>query len=62
MASAPITTALVGVTRLTRPQAHWNAVMTRLRLTPAKSARGAMMGIERVASPEVDGMRKDRGR
>ena len=62
MASAPMTTALVGVSRFTRPQADWNAVMITSRPTPAKSASGAMTGMDRVARPEVDGMRKDSGK
>ena len=62
MASPPITTAEVGVTRLSRPEALWKAVTTRLGLTPAKSARGAMIGIATVANPDDEGMRNDSGR
>src|SRR4051794_31948712 len=62
MARPPITTADVGVTRFSRPDALWYAVTTRLRLAPAKSARGAMIGMATVARPDDDGIRNDSGR
>ena len=60
MASPPMTTADVGVTRLTIPLAVAKAVTTRSRFTPAKSATGARIGIDSTARPEVDGTKKDR--
>src|SRR5215469_9209422 len=51
-------TADVGVTRLTNPDADWNAVTTSARETPAKSASGARIGITSAACPEDDGTRK----
>ena len=58
----PITTAEVGVTRLTTPEALWKDVTTVARETCAKSARGARIGMAKVACPEVDGTRNARGR
>src|SRR3954447_10830068 len=51
-------TADVGVTRLTRPDADWKAVTTIDRDTPAKSARGARIGITSAACPDDDGTKK----
>jgi len=45
----PMTIAEVGVNRFTQPDADWYAVTTIARLTPAKSASGARMGIASVA-------------
>src|SRR5438876_11942800 len=50
-------TAEVGVTRLTKPEADWNAVTTTDRETFAKSASGARIGITSAACPEDDGTR-----
>src|ERR1700761_6269070 len=50
-------TADVGVTRLTRPDADWNAVTTIERDTFAKSASGARIGITSAACPDDDGTR-----
>src|SRR5437763_216697 len=50
-------TADVGVSRLTRPEADWNAVTDTERGTFAKSASGAMIGITSAACPEEDGTR-----
>src|SRR5438309_6587161 len=50
-------TAEVGVTRFTKPDADWNAVTTRARETPAKSASGARIGITSAACPDDDGTR-----
>src|SRR3954468_10946091 len=50
-------TADVGVTRLTRPDADWNAVTTIDRDTPAKSASGARIGMTSAACPDEDGTR-----
>src|SRR5213592_4665616 len=50
-------TAEVGVTRLTKPDADWYAVTIRARETPAKSARGARIGITSAACPDDDGTR-----
>ena len=47
--------------RLTTPEADWNAVTTMARLTPAKSASGARIGIARAAWPDVDGTRNASG-
>jgi hypothetical protein len=47
------------VIRFTIPLAVAKAVTTRSRLTPAKSATGARMGIDRTARPEVEGTKKD---
>ena len=55
MASPPMTTADVGVTRFTSPFADWYAVTTSVVGTPAKWASGAMIGIDTVASPELEG-------
>ena len=60
MASAPIKTPLVGVMRFTMPLAVAYAVITRSLPTPAKSAIGAIIGIERAARPEVEGTRNER--
>src|SRR6478735_5471763 len=57
-----MTTAEVGVIRLMTPEADWYAVTTIARDTPAKSARGARIGIARAAWPEVDGTRNASGR
>ena len=57
-----MTTAAVGVMRFTRPEADWKAVTTRLSSMPANRPRGAMTGMDRVASPEEEGIRMDRGR
>ena len=62
MARPPMTTADVGVTRFSRPDALWYAVTTRLRSAPAKSASGAMIGMATVARPDDDGIRNDSGR
>src|SRR3954452_8998167 len=62
IASPPMTTADVGVTRFNRPDALGWAVPTRLRLAPAKSASGAMIGIATVASPDDEGIKNDSGR
>ena len=53
---------LVGVIRFINPAEVEKAVTTRSRLTPTKSASGAMMGMDRVARPEVEGTRKAMGR
>ena len=58
-ASPPITTAEVGVTRFTMPEADWYAVTTRSLCTWAKSASGAIIGMVSTASPEEEGTRKD---
>ena len=50
-----MTTAAVGVMMFTRPEADWKAVTIRLPLMDANWPRGAMMGMERVASPEDEG-------
>src|SRR3954447_17318080 len=50
-------TAEVGVTRLTKPDADWNAVTTIDRDTPAKSASGARIGMTSAGCPEDDGTR-----
>src|SRR3954470_23991902 len=50
-------TAEVGVTMLTMPDAHWYAVTTSERATPAKSASGARIGITSAAWPDDDGTR-----
>src|SRR5438309_11309645 len=50
-------TAEVGVTRFTKPDADWNAVTTRARETPAKSASGARIGMTSAACPDDDGTR-----
>src|SRR4051795_8488516 len=55
-------TADVGVTRLTRPDADWNAVTTIDRDTPAKSASGARIGMTSAACPDEDGTRNAIGR
>ena len=59
IASAPIRTPLVGVIRFTMPLAVAYAVTTRSRPTPTKSAIGAIIGIDRAASPDDDGTRND---
>ena len=61
-ASAPITTAAVGVTRFTRPQADWKAVTTTSPPTPANCPSGATTGTDSVARPEEDGISTDNGR
>ena len=38
------------------------AVTTNSRLTPAKSASGENIGIDKVASPEVDGTKNESGK
>src|SRR5213595_3906675 len=55
-------TADVGVTRLTQPDALWNAVTTTERETPAKSASGARIGMTSAACPDEDGTRNAIGR
>jgi hypothetical protein len=62
MARPPNTAAEVGATKFRNPDALWYAVTTRLRSPPAKWARGDMMGIATVASPDDDGIRNDTGR
>ena len=57
-----MTTAAVGVTRFTRPDADWNAVTTRSPPTPAKRPRGASTGMDSVARPEEEGISTLRGR
>jgi hypothetical protein len=56
-----MTMAEVGVNRFTQPDADWYAVTTIARLTPAKSPRGAMIGIARVAWPDDEGTRNASG-
>ena len=51
-------TAEVGVIRFTRPDADWYAVTATERLTWAKSASGARIGITSAACPEEEGTRK----
>ena len=57
-----MTTAAVGVMMFTRPEADWNAVTTRDASTPANCPRGARTGMDRVASPEEEGISTERGR
>src|SRR3954454_7379037 len=52
-----MTTADVGVTRFTSPDADWYAVTMIERDTPAKSASGARIGITSAACPDDDGTR-----
>ena len=56
-----MTTAEVGVSRLTKPDADWKPVTVTARVTPAKSASGARMGITSAAWPDDDGTRKAMG-
>ena len=59
--SAPISTPLVGVIRLTRPLADWNAVTAMSLPTPTKSESGAIIGMESVARPLDDGTKNESG-
>ena len=61
-ARPPMTTALVGVSRFTRPEALWNAVMINALEILVNSPKGTMMGMDNVASPELDGIKNDSGK
>ena len=52
-AKPPITTALVGVNKFTRPEADWKAVMISALLIFVNSPNGTIMGIDKVANPEL---------
>ena len=56
-----MTTAAVGVTMFTSPEADWKAVTISSPPTPANCPYGAMMGTDSVACPEVEGIRMDSG-
>ena len=57
-----MTTAAVGVTMFTSPEADWKAVTISSPPTPANCPRGATMGMDSVARPEEEGMSTERGR
>ena len=50
---------LVGVMRFTAPEAAENTITMTAGLKLSCCARGPMMGMETVAMPEVEGIRKD---
>ena len=57
-----MTTADVGVIRLTSPTRDWYAVTAIERGTSAKSASGARIGMTSAAWPDDDGTRNAIGR
>ena len=59
MASAPIITPLVGVTKFTRPLPAENIDIITSDEKPKDIAKGPNIGIDNPARPEVDGMKND---
>ena len=62
IANPPITDATVGANKFIIPAAVANAVTIRDLSILAKSAIGASIGIDAVAKPDVEGIKKDKGR
>ena len=57
IASPPIKITEVGAIKFTIPDANSNPVTINAFDTPANPASGAIIGIDKVASPELDGMK-----
>ena len=58
-ARPPMIAPEVGVIRFTTPHAAEKTMIMIAGLKPSLAARGPRMGMDSVARPEVDGMRKD---
>lgn len=60
MERPPITTALVGVTIFTTPEAAQKIIIMTSGDSPKLAANPPKVGIDAAARPEVDGIKKDK--